>query len=207
MLRRSGPLSIQEHLIARMKPSTSIRPRQTREILRAARHAWRLGRSFNRFVVITFHCPVGDEMRPQRQFRQIRTKAASWLYYKRRERFMDPLTDVRTWEHIGDRYHVNWALYVPPGYEDEFEEKLPIWIEKVLGGDHLMPGETYRVREVFHLNGLVRYMLKGTHASYAEHVEIRHSPQGEVWGRRAVAATCLGRTARARDYENGTIAA
>lgn len=145
-------------------------------------------------------------MRPQRQFRAIRTKAASWLYYKRRERFMDPLTDVRTWEHIGDRYHVNWALHVPSGYEPEFEEKLPVWIEKVLG-EEMVPDETYRVQEVYHLNGLLRYMLKGTQQAHAHRFDIRPAPQGAVWGRRAVAATCLGRTARARDREDGTVAA
>jgi hypothetical protein len=187
-----------------MKPSTSIRPRQTREILRAGRHAWRLERGFNRFVVITFHCPLNDELKPHRQFRAIRTKAASWLYYKRRERFMDPLTDVRTWEHVGDRYHVNWALHVPSGYEAEFEEKLPIWIEKVLGAE--MADETYQVREVYHLNGLLKYMLKGTQGGHAHRFGIRPTPQGEVWGRRAVAANCLGRAARARDQENGTVA-
>lgn len=186
-----------------MKPSSYIRPRQTREILRAGRHAWRLERGFNRFVVITFHCPLGDERRPHEQFKVIRTKARSWLYYKRRERFMDPLTDVRTWEHIGDRYHVNWALYVPPGYEDEFEEKLATWIEKALG--HAVPDEDYRVGNVYHVNGLLRYMLKGTLQSHAHRFDIRPTPQGEVWGRRAVAATCLGKAARERDRENGTV--
>lgn len=184
------------------KPSYYIRPRMALEVLRAGAHAWKLQRTLNRFVVITFDCPLGDELRPQRLFREIRRKAVTWLYYKRRTRFMDPLTDVRTWEHVGDRYHVNWALHVPPGYEDEFETKLSVWIEKVMG---TASREDYWVGEAYHAKGLIRYMLKGTDPAYAPRAEIRPSFQGEVWGRRAAVATCLGRAARARDRENGTV--
>jgi hypothetical protein len=115
---------------------------------------------------------------------------------------MDPLTDIRTWEHIADLYHVNWALHIPDEYIDEFENRLPKWIEKSIG--HVSE-EDYKITNVYNLNGLMRYMLKGTLQSHAHRFDIRPSPQGEVWGRRAVAATCLGRVAREKDYSDGIV--
>lgn len=182
-----------------MKPSTVIRSRQTREILRAGRHAWAIERDLNFFVVINFVTPPGDDLRPQRLFREVRRKAQSWLYQKRRRRYVDPLTDIRTWENKGVA-HVNWAIHVPEWLHDEFLEKLPVWIEKALGG---LSDGCYSVQPVFNLNGLMRYMLKGSQK--AGSFGIRHVPQGEVWGRRAVAATCLGRAARGRDKSSGLV--
>lgn len=185
-----------------MVVSDFIRPRQTREIMRAARHAWRIERPLNTFVVINFPCPEGDELRPQRLFREIRTKIRSWLYYKRRERVVDPLTDVRTWEHVGDRYHVNWMLHIPEPYIEEFRRKLPVWVKKVLGE---MPDGTLHEDKIWNLNGLLRYTLKGTLPSHAHRFGIEPEPQGIVWGRRAVSATCLGRRARERDAASGRV--
>lgn len=182
-----------------MKPSSVIRSRQTREILRAGRHAWAIERDLNFFVVINFETPPGDDLRPQRLFREVRRKAQSWLYQKRRTRYVDALTDIRTWENKGTP-HVNWALHVPGWLHPEFLEKLPVWIEKALGS---LPDGCYSVQPVFNLNGLMRYMLKGS--QNASRFGIRHAAQGEVWGRRAVAATCLGKLARERDKTSGLI--
>ncbi|MBY2975524.1 hypothetical protein HF275_38415, partial [Rhizobium leguminosarum] len=116
------------------------------------------------------------------------------------QRFVDALTDIRTWENKSGIIHANWALHIPAWLQDEFLEKLPVWIAKVLGS--LVDG-CYSVQPVFNLNGLMRYMLKGTQK--ANRFGIRHVPQGEIWGRRAVAATCLGRAARERDKTSGLL--
>lgn len=185
-----------------MKASACIRPRQAREILRAGRHAWRIERELNTFVVINFDFPEWDELKPQRQFRAIRTKARSWMYYKRNKRWVDPLTDLRVWENANGIMHVNWTLHVPAEFQDEFAKKLPMWIEAVFGE---CPKGCYKLTPVFNLNGLMRYMLKGTQEAHAHRFGIRHSPQGDVWGRRAQASACLGRTARDRDKTSGLI--
>lgn len=182
-----------------MKASTAIRSRQTREILRAGRHAWKIERDLNHYVVINFATIEGDELRPQKLFREIRRKLQSWLYYKRRTRFVDPLTDVRVWENAGGLLHVNWAVHIPSWLQDEFLQKLPIWIEAVIGSVAVAGG--YAVQDIYNLNGLLRYMLKGTQKPEA--FGIRPSKQGEVWGRRAVASTCLGKTAREKDKISG----
>lgn len=184
-----------------MKPSTTIRSRQTREILRAGRHSWKIERDLNQYVVINFTPVEGDELRPQKLFREIRRKVQSWLYYKRRIRFVDPLTDVRVWENASGLLHVNWALHIPPWLQNEFSQKLPIWITSVIGSVASMGG--YAAREIYNLNGLLRYMLKGT--QQPEAFGIRPSKQGEVWGRRAAASNCLGKAARERDKTSGLI--
>jgi len=187
--------STQEHLNVRilMQPSVFIRPRQTREMKRAGRYAWKIGRGLNLWVVINFECPEGDELLPQRQFQAIRKKMRSWLEYRQGKLNLprSPITDIRTWEHVGERYHVNWVVHVPDQMIDEFQEKLPKWIEKVMG-----ELKDCHVQKVYHFNGLLKYILKGTLASHAHRFGIDPSPQGRVWGRRAVAARCLGRAAR-----------
>jgi len=144
--------------------------------------------------VINFNVVEGDELRPQKLFREVRRKFQSWLYYKRRQRLTDPLTDVRVWENKDGLLHINWAVHVPEWLRDEFLKKLPLWISKGLG---TVSHDTYSVQDIYHLNGLLKYMLKGTEKGDA--FGIRSSSQGEVWGRRAVAATCLGRAARVKD--------
>ncbi len=186
-----------------MRSSTSIRARQAREILRAGRHAWKIERDLNCYVVINFAVRDGYETEAQKAFRQIRTKCRSWLYHKRHFRVVDPLTDIRTWENKLAILHVNWALHIPERLREEFEDKLPLWIEKVLGG---LDQGMFAVRPVYNLNGLLRYMLKGVEKAHAHRFDIRPVAQGEVWGRRAVASTCLGRSAREKDQFNGLIA-
>ncbi|WP_210205237.1 hypothetical protein, partial [Ochrobactrum sp. POC9] len=58
---------------------------------------------------------------------------------------------------------------------------------------------------IYNVNGLLRYILKGSDPNKAGIFEIRHSKQGKIWGRRAVASTCLGKAARERDRDNGMI--
>jgi len=182
-----------------VKPSTVIRSRQTREILRAGRHAWKIERDLNIYVVVNFVHAEGDELRPQRLFRELRRKVQSWMYYKRRTRFVDSITDVRVWENKDGLLHVNWAIHIPSWLQAEFREKLPGWISKSLGGSLIQNG--HDVQDIYNLNGLLKYMLKGTQK--AERFGIRPSKQGEVWGRRAVAATCIGKAARERDKTSG----
>lgn len=170
--------------------------------MRAARHAWAIERDLNLYIVINFPIRDGDELSPQNDFRKIRTKARSWLYYQRKKRFIDPLTDVRTWETASLGVHVNWLIHVPEEFVPEFLRRLPIWIEKTFG---VLATGTYSVDHVYNLNGVLKYSLKGTQKAHAHRFGIQPVPQGEIWGRRAVASTCLGRTARERDKTSGLI--
>jgi len=170
--------------------------------MRAARHAWAIQRDLTHFIVINFPVRDGDELAPQRDFRKIRTKARSWLYHRRSHRIVDPLTDVRTWESASGVEHVNWLIHIPHGLTGEFLAMLPVWIGKVFGS---LPEGAYHVEEIYNLNGVLKYILKGTQQGHAHRFGINPVYQGEVWGRRAVASTCLGKTARERDEFDGQV--
>lgn len=197
-----------------MLVSTEIRSRQAREILKAGRHAWAIERDLNTYVVINFISPLGDEFRPQREFQKIRTKARSWLYNKRGgglfgstgkgkdKGFVDPITDLRVWENANGRVHVNWPIHIPKKYQKEFRKKLPVWIEKVFGD---LPARCFKVKRIYNINGLMRYMLKGTQREYAKRIKVRPVPQGEVYGRRAQCSGSLGRAARSKAEEQGLV--
>ena len=187
-----------------MHASTFIRVRQAREIKRAARHSWRIGRELTRYVVINFPAPdPGDELAPQRAFRAIRIKCASWWDYKRSSSpELGPLTDVRTWENCNGILHANWMVHVPARLEAEFDRKLSKWIKDVIGD--VRPG-TYVNGPLYNLNGLLNYVLKGTEEAKAAKLGIDYEDQGAVWGRRAVASIGLGKVARARDWQSGSV--
>lgn len=184
--------------------STSIRPRQTREMKRAARHAYHAGRPLTRYVVINFPTPLeGDELAPQRAFKSIRTKCRSWWDHKRRTNGdLGPLTDLRSWENKNGIIHVNWLIRIPDDLHEEFAAKRTRWIAKAVK-DH--PDEAVKDIEIYNLNGVLNYVLKGTDPAKAQAFGIRPVFQGEVWGRRAAASMNLGKAARARDIEAGIV--
>jgi len=124
------------------------------------------------------------------------------MYHRRTKRVVDPLTDVRTWESVSGVDHVNWLIHVPYGLTAEFLAMLPVWIEKVFG---VLSEGTYHVVEIYNLNGVLKYILKGTQRGNAHRFGINPVYQGEVWGRRAVASTCLGKAARERDEQAGQV--
>lgn len=187
-----------------MGSSREIRARQTREIKRAARHAWRAGRDLTRFVVINFPLPEeGNELAAQRQFRAIRNMCRSWWDYLRAKKTVNgPLTDVRTWENKNGILHVNWMVHIPEDLAAEFTIKLDLWIGKVLADGK---PEASKNQSIYNLNGLLNYILKGTEKTKAGRFGIEPIDQGVIWGRRAVASMNLGRSARNRDWQAGTL--
>ena len=187
-----------------MRPSQEIRTRQTREIMRAARHAWRLGRPLTRYIVINFPEPAeGDELVPQRTMTAIRNKCRSWWDHKRKaEPSLGALTDVRVWENKHGILHVNWLVRVPEHLEEEFDKKLDRWLGKVVPDQ---PAEAVKKTAIYNLNGLLKYVLKGTEQNNADRFGIDPVNQGEVWGRRAAASINLGKVARDRDWQGDSL--
>lgn len=187
-----------------MPASQHIRAVQARELKRAVRHSWRLGRPLNRYAVIAFDTPAyGDEYAADRAFQKIRIKFRSWLDYQRRKHpEIGPITDARTWELRGSILHVNWLVHVPFGLEDAFVAKLKRWTHAVIG-EH--GEEVQKNKAIYNLNGLLSYVLKGTDPAHAWRVGVDPVDQGTIWGRRAVASISLGRTARERDWESGAV--
>jgi hypothetical protein len=113
-----------------------------------------------------------------------------------------PITDVRVWENKNGVLHVNWLISIPDRLRKEFEQKLPKWVSKAVGG---IEARIVEDQEVYNLNGLLNYVLKGTERKNAHRFDIKPSPQGEIWGRRALAARGLGKAAREQDWEAGRV--
>lgn len=187
-----------------MAPTTHIRPRQTREMKRAARHAWRIGKPLSRWVIINIpQPPTGDELRPQRQFSAIRKKAWSWWNHQRKLGLVSgAFCDWRVWESPNGFLHVNWLVHIPDDLLVAFGQKLVKWVAKII--PDLEPQALYN-GAIFNVNGLLNYTLKGTDPEKAERFGIEPTYQGEIWGRRAVASMSLGKAARERDWKNAAV--
>lgn len=188
-----------------MRPSNNIRDRQTREIRRAGRYARLIEKDLTRWVVTDFgKMVVGDEGLQAKQHRLIRRKALSWWAHKRSKGLVSgSFVDLLTWENPNGRIHSNWLVHIPINLVDEFRLKLENWHKKVLPN---YQNDTLDEQEIWNLNGLLSYILKGANPDYAKATDIRPVPQGTIWGRRAFAAMALGKTARKRSVvENGLV--
>ena len=187
-----------------LAPSHHIRPRQAREILRAARHSFRIGRPLNWHATIDFGwVEQGDELEPSRTMRDIRRRLCSWWDYKKKRGVVQgPICDTVIWEAPNGQHHANWLLHIPDHLKAEVESVIGKRLRKVMGD---VPDDTLHQQPIFNLNGLVAYLLKGTEPNYATKIEIRPVYQGTVWFRRAVPSMSLGRAARERDWLAGQI--
>lgn len=114
-----------------------------------------------------------------------------------------PFSDCRIWENPNGFLHANWLIHIPENLIEDFQKKLKRWVAKVLP-DMDQTTELYD-DEIFNVNGLLKYTLKGTDAAKADRFGIRHIDQGTIWGRRAVASMNLGKAARERDWQTGKV--
>jgi hypothetical protein len=169
-------------------------------MLRKGRHAFHRGTPINWKVTIVFGYPqAGDELEPQRQFQDIRKRVRDWWDYRRKiGRVEGPFVDWRVVEAPGGKVHVDWQMHIPDDLQEEARQAIEDRCRKVLGG--LSP-ETIKQQVIYNSNGAMRYALEGTEPEYARQIKIDPKDQGQVWGRRAAGAMCLGAAARARDYE------
>lgn len=187
-----------------VSPSRHIRPRQAREVLRAARHSYRTGRTLNWVVTIDFGWPdLGQELQPSRTFRTIRRRVCAWWDYKRKKGLVEgPICDLAVWEAPSGKHHVNWMMHIPEPLRDEAQVVIASRTRKVMG-EH--PADTLHQQAIYNLNGLLPYVVKGTEPGYAEKIGVTPADQGAIWFRRAVPSMSLGRAARERDWVNGRI--
>ena len=185
------------------RPSTKITARRSREALRAGRHSWRLGRALNQTLTIRLDEAAGDEFAPQRQMQAFLRKFSSWLRYRRRLQDDDApdLVGPPIWEFVFEkrtRLHAHLMLHVPDHLLDGFLQAYPKWCAKVFGERSRADVDYQPIR---HLNGLLRYNLKGTDRFQAHRFGIRPSDQGTIWGPHVRASRALGPTARERRIE------
>lgn len=183
-----------------MRASQYIRSRQARELLRAVRHTYWMGRPVNWHVTINYGWPdAGDELVPSQSHRGIRRRFWSWWNYKRKKgQVTGDLYDAVIWEAPNGKHHAHWMIYIPPELLPEAIAVIENRAAKVLG---VIDHDTVHQQDIGNVNGLLSYLLKGTEPEYANQIGIRPEYQGAIWCRRAVPSMALGRAARERDWQ------
>jgi hypothetical protein len=181
-----------------LRETRYISRKLVQNILRAFDYARARDMPLNVYVVINLI--ETDAYAAATLFEMIRHKYRDWLAYRTRE--IDghiPPMYVFTFE-AANNPHVNWVLRVPPFLLDEFERKLPKWIEKVqsfrpydVNFQRLERGGTYK--------SLANYICKGCHPAFIEHFHLselhaKHGDQGSFWGKRAGVSPSLNKSMR-----------
>ncbi len=187
-----------------MQKSEYIRSRQARETMKAGRHSYRMGKPLNWQVTIDFGFQdEGDELKPSKNYQDIRKRFWSWWDYKRkRGQVTGRVYDIYTWEAPDGKQHVNWLIYIPENLLGEACSVIENRCEKVIG--RLNP-DTVHQQAIYNLTGVLRYVLKGTETEYAKKIDIRPKKQGTIWCRRAVPSRALGKMAREQDWRSEAV--
>jgi len=182
-----------------MPENNHLRKRQVQNILNAFDYAHSLDRPFNYFVVIRLNDTIAQASCTA--FGKIMAKYRCWLSYKRKigETEAAPSYAFTHENPTGRNPHVNFCVHVPENLTEEFELKLPIWIEKVQGeleqdtlsAEPLMP-RGYKA--------VAFYINKGVDPEFIDHFNLRHwhdkrGPQGVIYGQRAGFSRSMGPTA------------
>lgn len=175
-----------------------INRRVTQSIFRAFDFATAIGSPLNLYVVLNLL--ERDEATAAELFARVRHKYRDWLNYKGKiaPEAATPPAYVYTLENpSGAHPHVNWALYIPPQLQAEFERKLPRWLEKVQGECRPHDCHVQSINQRFSKR-LAKYVVKATEAGYVKHFFLEEvaSDQGKILGKRAGVSPSLGHVAR-----------
>ena len=175
-----------------------INRRTTQHIYRAFDFAKARGDALTHYIVLHLG-PAGQEDQAEAVGALIE-KFRVWLAYKRTKGLDVGMPDYAlTIEAPGKTVHMNWAVRVPAGFEEEFSRKLNRWAERVCGP--MKPAALHIARiDPLGYKSLANYMLKGTDELYVAHFHLGKwpTPQGMVHGTRAAFSRSLGPAARDR---------
>jgi hypothetical protein len=178
-----------------------LNPKVVQNAFRAFDYAADTDRKLQLYVVL--HFQETPEMCATTIFKKVRHKYRDWLVYKNRQlgRRMTP-DYMATFENPSEATpHANWVLSLPAEFHNEFERKLPQWLERA----QKAPVRPFDIKITKINEGtektLAKYVLKGVNPAYVEHFYLEkvyeeNGPQGHVVGRRAVISRSLGMRAR-----------
>ena len=155
------------------------------------------GHEINLYVVI--HLREQTQATATTQFTKIRRKFRNWLNYRQKKEGLSPTPPIYayTFEAPTGSTHVNWPVHVPAHLVDEFEQKLPLWIEKAT--EDLQPFDIDVQRITAGTDKRVaNYCSKGVDPMFAEHLHLDEiaEPQGRIYGRRVAVSTAISKAAR-----------
>ena len=160
-----------------------IRREQATNSLPAILTACEIGLPLNTFVTVNFRHLGYDGENAYILNSKIKKWVQDWLRRpKRSMRFKStPLTMI--WV-IENRNHagVHWALHLPHGSKKHFKVGLKNFLEREFG--NLVNNKTVKIKPVYRILGLRKYMLKGLQDVYGPLYRINTSDQGLVVGKR-----------------------
>ena len=172
-----------------------IRKRQAQNVLNACNFAHWSGVPLNVYVTILLKDSISQSSTTA--FKLIMAKYNPWLAYKRSTGIVDcPPIYIFTHENPNDNPHVNICFHIPPEIIDDFNLKLPRWIEAVQGEIDCITykNQTIKDGDDWHVT---KYIIKGIDPEFIDHFGLRRlhddkRPQGIIYGQRAGFSRSLG---------------
>lgn len=172
-----------------------IRKRQAQNVLNACNFAHWSGAPLNAYITILLNDTIAQSSTTA--FKLIMAKYNPWLAYRRKIGLVDcPPIYIFTHENPNDNPHVNICFHIPPVIIDEFNLKLPRWIEDVQGEIDCvtLKNQPIKCGEDMYVT---KYIIKGIDPDYIDHFGLRrlykrNGPQGTIYGQRAGFSRSLG---------------
>ena len=171
--------------------------RAVTNILHGFDFAQNTGNPINVYVVLHLREQLGATVTTQ--FTKIRRKYRNWnnYYHKKVGGFPLPPIYAYIFEAPTDASHVNWPLHIPEHMIDEFEAKLPKWVEKVTGDFQKFDIKVQRITAGSEKR-VANYCSKGVDPQFVKHFHLEQiaKPQGRIYGRRVAVSPAISKAAR-----------
>ena len=190
-------------MISANRTSHTLSPTAVRNMIDAAEYAYWSNHPLNRFVTIHLE-KAGVHLTAHAFITKLTKQIGDWLRVSK----MPPCYLWVLENHSPTGLHVHLLFHVPRDRQREFSNRLRTWI-KHAGGKRRpgvlnskpigrKPDEPSGGRYIAALEGLLKYLLKGSDPRLCHDLGIRHTPQGVVRGKRCAVSESLGQKARAK---------
>jgi hypothetical protein len=181
---------------ARRRLTRYLPHRAAANLSRAITFATERGTPLNHMVTLNYGLTHGTEEAMTRAFRRLlKSFFVKWFT---RHRVMSDVLDRSApyvWVAEGRPGHhgIHWLVHIPPGMFADFDERLPRWLDRTVGP--VLAPTAIHVAPAFNPRGAGDYMLKGLAPGHARRFRVKHSFQGDVYGKRCGVSENLGPTA------------
>jgi len=136
-------------------------------------HGIRLAESkgfpLNLLTTINFAQTDCPEHHTDRAFQHVRGSYQKWVTRPRKAAATHKAPPTFVWVIENGNVvglHAHWLLHVPSARQSEFRDKLPEWLESVVG--QINSAQTIDIRPAYNPKGLEMYLLKGMYPSQAQ---------------------------------------
>ncbi len=179
------------------RKSSFLPHRSAAHFQRAISFASEIDRPLTVSVDLNYGLIGGHEEDMTTAFRRLlKSRFVKW--HNRHPRNVARLPAAYAWvaEGLPNKHGIHWLLALPPGTRDEFEARLPVWLERTAGP--IITPDAIFVQGAWNARRKGDYMLKGLAPAHAARLGVDHVAQGIVYGKRCGYSENLGPTAIAR---------